>query len=98
MQDIQMAQSYMLSRLDELRAMSQQTLTKLEEMQGLLQALPAAETTKPSLLSRLQTWLPLLQQLGAMVIKHLITVLMIWYMIKDGGSSLTVAEMLLKLL
>lgn len=96
-----MVQGYMLSRLDELKAICLQTATKVEELQTLLQSLPAAaveETTSQSLLSRLQNWLPLLQQLGGMVIKHIITVTMIYYMVKEGGSSLTAAEMLLKLL
>lgn len=92
-------QNYVLTRLDDLKATVQDSHKKLDDLTNLVRALPEAQaaTMSPSFISRLEKWLPLLRQVGTMLVKHIITVGMIVYMVR-GGDALQAAEMLLKLL
>lgn len=91
-------QNYVLTRLDEMKATLEDSHQKLDTLTDLVRALPVTGTaTSQSFISRLEKWLPWLQQAGTAVVKHIITISMVWYMMQ-GGDALKAAEMLLKLL
>jgi hypothetical protein len=91
-------QTYVLTRLDEVRTTLADSHSKLDTLTDLVRALPVTgETMSPSFVSRLEKWLPWLQRAGTAAVKHLTAAATLWY-IWQGGDALKAADTLLKLL
>lgn len=90
---------YILEKLDRIREHQIKEGEAMAEVRMLLKTAPShMKEQKSSFPSLLKSWLELLQPLGAMMIRHAITVLLVIYMVKEGGSAFSIAELLLKLL